>query len=260
MPARLEIQDVTKTFAGRGGEAVVAVENASFDVGDAEFFVLLGPSGCGKSTLLSMMSGLDFPTEGQVLLDGEEITQPPDNVALMFQNPVLLPWKTAVANVMLPASSRTWGRPAEATKARARAALASVGLADFAHSYPWTLSGGMQSRVGLARLMFQDSDVLLMDEPFSALDEFTRFQLNVLLRGIVTTAGKTAVMVTHNIEEAVLLADRVAILSPRPGRLAELVSVELPSARTEEVMATEAFSANVRHVRKIVNALHLSAG
>jgi NitT/TauT family transport system ATP-binding protein len=260
MSVRLKLEKVTKVYASGSADSVVAVEDTSFQVMDREFFVLLGPSGCGKSTLLSMMAGLERPTEGLVTLDDNEIKAPPDNVALMFQNPVLLPWKTTRANVMLPESSRSWKRPSEASKARARDALASVGLGDFSRAYPWTLSGGMQRRVALARLIFQDSDVLLMDEPFSALDEFTRFQLNVLLRRIVTRSGKTVVLVTHNIEEAVLLADRIAILTPRPGRLAETIAVDLPIDRTEEVMATEAFSANVRHVRQVINDLHLSSG
>lgn len=254
----LAIEHVSKVYPGRTGPDVVAVEDVSFNVGKGEFFALLGPSGCGKSTLLSMISGLDVPTRGVVRFAGETVSEPREDVALMFQNPVLLPWKTSLENVLLPRLAKSWSRPSNAETEAAREALASVGLEEFMHSHPWELSGGMQRRVSLARILFQHTDVLLMDEPFSALDEFTRFSLNVLLRRLADETGQTVVLVTHNVEEAVLLANRIGILSARPGKLEQIVDVDLTGARTEETMATDDFAESVRRVRQVLTQMHVA--
>lgn len=256
MLSALSIDHVSKTYPGRAGQKVVAVSDASFEAQQGEFFALLGPSGCGKSTLLSMIAGLDTPDTGTVRLGDQEVTAPSDDVALMFQDPVLLPWKTSMDNVLLPRLARSWSRPSRHEKAAAQEALDSVGLGDFVHSYPWELSGGMQRRVSLARIIYQNTGVLLMDEPFSSLDEFTRFGLNVLLRRLVKAAGQTVVLVTHNVEEAVLLANRIGIMSPRPGHLEQVIHVDLPGKRDEETMTSDAFGEAVRTVRQVMNQIH----
>lgn len=250
---------VNKTYPGRSGSPVTAIQDVSLHVEPGEFFALLGPSGCGKSTLLSLMAGLDFPDTGvgTIEVGGRRVEEPLDNVALMFQNPVLLPWKSSLENVLLPRSARSWTKPTETEKREAEAALQSVGLGEFVDSYPWELSGGMQRRVSLARIIYQNTDVLLMDEPFAALDEFTRFSLNVLLRRLVTESRQTVVLVTHNVEEAVLLANRIGVLSPRPGRLTQVIDVDLPEQRDETTMTTSAFADAVRKLRTILNEMHI---
>lgn len=253
------VQRVSKTYPGRSGPPVVAIEDVSLRVKPGEFFALLGPSGCGKSTLLSLIAGLDSPDPGSGAIEvgGRRVEAPLDDIALMFQNPVLLPWKTSLDNVLLPKASQSWSRPSDAERKDARDALESVGLQDFVDSYPWELSGGMQRRVSLARIIYQDTNVLLMDEPFAALDEFTRFSLNVLLRRVVKDSGQTVVLVTHNVEEAVLLANRIGVLSPRPGRLRHVMDVDLPDHRDESTMTTEEFAEAVRRLRTILTEMHV---
>lgn len=238
---------VGKTF---GGGSIVALEGATFDVARGAFVSLVGPSGCGKSTLLRMISGLIDRTSGHLTVHGKDIKGPHTEVGLMFQKATLLEWRTSVENVLLPVEvQRT---VADADRRKAMEYLDLVGLRDFAFSFPTQLSGGMQQRVALARLLMTGADVLLLDEPFGALDEFTRERLNVELIRIVAEFKATTLFVTHNIVEAIFLADEVMVMTPRPGRLAQIVRVPFERPRRPEITLTPEFNALVAEVRDIL--------
>jgi NitT/TauT family transport system ATP-binding protein len=237
---------VEKVFAG----AVVAVESASFAVRRGEFVSILGPSGCGKSTLLRMVAGLIPKTGGGLAASGSEIAGPRPDIAMMFQKATLLPWKTALDNVLLPKALE--GRVTDAHRTRARELLAMTGLSGFEFSYPQHLSGGMQQRVALARLLNVGADILLLDEPFGALDEFTRERLNLELMRIQREVDATIMFVTHNISEAVFLADKVLVMTPRPGRLAAEVPVPFERPRRIELLKSPEFNDLVFRVRGIL--------
>jgi NitT/TauT family transport system ATP-binding protein len=217
----VQITDVTKTF-GRGSSEVVALDGVSLSVAQREFVCLIGASGCGKSTLLSLVAGLEAPTSGTVSTGGRR-------VAFMFQEPALFPWLTAVQNVELPLRANGVGRAER--RQRARDLLDSVHLAGFADKRPHELSGGMRQRVALARGLAQDADVMLMDEPFGALDAMTRDLLHELLEGIWRRQGFSVLFVTHEVREAVRLGDRVVLLSSRPGRVLEEYDVQIDRPR-----------------------------
>jgi NitT/TauT family transport system ATP-binding protein len=243
----IEADAVTKVF---GDGRVVALDRASFDVRPGEFITLVGPSGCGKSTLLRIVAGLIEKSDGRMRVHGQDVSGPRGDIAMMFQKPTLLPWRTAVENVLLP--SEIAGTVTDADRRKALDLLALVGLGDFAFSFPSQLSGGMQQRVALARLLQTGADILLLDEPFGALDEFTREHLNVELLRIAAEVRATVMFVTHNIAEAIFLADRVVVMTPRPGRIARIVEVDLPRPRSPEVQLTPAFNALVGEVRTIL--------
>ncbi|MQB00642.1 MAG: ATP-binding cassette domain-containing protein [Actinobacteria bacterium] len=229
----------------RGG--VVAVEDISFDVRQGEFISLVGPSGCGKSTILRLVAGLIGKSSGSLHVHGSEVLGPRQDLAMMFQRPILLPWKTAIENVTLPV--RIKGRVDEVTLKEARGLLGFLGLEQFHHAYPQHLSGGMQQRVALARLLITGNELLLMDEPFAALDEFTRERLTLELLRIQSRINATVMFVTHSIIEAVFLADRVLVMTPLPGRLAGIVEVPLERPRTIDLMRTPEFNDLVFKVR-----------
>jgi len=243
----IEGRHVGKTF---GGGSVIALEGASFNVTKGSFVSLVGPSGCGKSTLLRLIAGLIDRTSGQLTVHGVPVTGPHTDVGMMFQRATLLEWRTAVENVLLPVEIQRSVTGAD--KARAMELLAMVGLKDFAFSFPSQLSGGMQQRVALARLLQTGADILLLDEPFGALDEFTRERLNLELMRIVAEVGATTLFVTHNILEAIFLADEVMVMTPRPGRLARMVHVPFARPRTPELTLTPEFNALVAEVRDIL--------
>lgn len=244
----VQVRGVSKVFSGsRRRKSVVALDDVSFGVHRGEFLSLLGPSGCGKSTLLKMISGLARPSSGSVVIDGETV-QGPHPVGMVFQTPSLLPWKSALGNVM--SSIELAGLPYRKHLSEARRLLELVGLSDFAGAYPRELSGGMQQRIALCRALVHDPHLLLMDEPFGALDAFTRDEMNAeLLR--IWNAGpqaKTVVFVTHSIPEAVFLSDRILIMSSRPGRVREIFQPDLPRPRDEGVRRTQLFAEAVRQV------------
>ena len=243
----IEGRGVGKTF---GGGAVVALEGASFAIAEGSFVSLVGPSGCGKSTLLRLISGLIDRTSGSLTVHGRDVTGPHTDVGMMFQRATLLDWRTAIENVLLPVEIQRTVTPAD--KERAAELLAMVGLKDFAFSFPNQLSGGMQQRVALARLLQTGADILLLDEPFGALDEFTRERLNLELMRIVGEVGATTLFVTHNILEAIFLADEVMVMTPRPGRLAKMVHVPFARPRSPELTLTPEFNALVAEVRDIL--------
>jgi NitT/TauT family transport system ATP-binding protein len=221
------------------GNGVVAVEGVDLEVRKGEFVSLVGASGCGKSTLLRMIAGLTHASDGEVELNGTPVTGPRQDVGLMFQRPTLLPWRTALNNVLLP--RRLGVGVQDGDLARAEETLSLLGLRGFENTYPAHLSGGMQQRVALARLLMIGADILLLDEPFAAVDEITRERLNVELMKLHHQTGATVVLVTHNITEAVMLADRVFVMTPHPGRVARVLDVPFGRPRTPEVVKDPEF-------------------
>lgn len=240
----IQVREVTRVF-GTGPKAVNAIGGVTLDVEQGNATVLIGPSGCGKSTLLNMLAGLDRPTSGSVLVNGGDTSQ--GKVGMMFQLSSLQPWRTVLQNVLLPAELLRLDK--HATRVRALELLETVGLGKWASRYPSELSGGMQQRAALARVLLPDPEILLLDEPFGALDEMTRETLDLEIRGIVEDTGKTMVMVTHSIYEAVLVADTVAVLSAHPGRLAATINVPIDGPRVIDVTEQEAFAETVTEVR-----------
>ena len=236
---------VGKTFSGG---SVVALEQADFEFEKGSFVSLVGPSGCGKSTLLRLIAGLIEPTSGKLTVHGTEVTGPRRDVGMMFQKATLLEWRTALENVLLP--TEVVRTPTKADKKHALDLLGMVGLKDFAFSFPAQLSGGMQQRVALARLLQTGADLLLLDEPFGALDEFTREHLNLELMRIVKEVDATTIFVTHNITEAIFLADTVVVMTPRPGRMAEFVKVDIERPRDLSVQTSPEFNKLVERVRE----------
>ena len=239
--------NVGKTFANG---TVVALENAEFSIPKGRFVSLVGPSGCGKSTLLRLIAGLIEPSSGQLHVHGTEVKGARQDVAMMFQRATLLEWRTAVENVLLP--TEIAGRVDDADRNRAMSLLRLVGLGDFAFSFPAQLSGGMQQRVALARLLQTGADVILLDEPFGALDEFTRERLNVELLRIVAEVGATTIFVTHNIAEAIFLADEVYVMTPRPGQIAKVIDVPLARPRELAIQTSPEFNHLVDEARDIL--------
>ncbi|HEV8583984.1 MAG TPA: ABC transporter ATP-binding protein [Methylomirabilota bacterium] len=229
---------------------LVAVEDVSFSVEANEFVTLVGPSGCGKSTLLKVVGGLMDRTAGEVVFKGEPVTGPRRDIGIMFQTPVLFDWRTALENVLLP--TEVLGLSRADSLARARSMLKIVDLEGFEDSYPSQLSGGMQQRVSLSRVLVYEPDLLLMDEPFGALDEFTRERLNLEIQRIWMQHKKTILFVTHNIAEAVFLSDQVLVMTPRPGRLARVVRVPFPRPREIRLMKSAEFASLVFEIREIL--------
>ena len=227
-PIRLEYRNVTMRFAGKSsGSEITAIQNVSFALRDAEVVALIGPSGCGKSTLLNIGSGLYRPSQGEAYVDGERVTAPNAHVAFMLQKDLLLPWRSIIDNVTF--GLEVQGRRQAERLARAYELLTSFGLAEFARYYPHQLSGGMRQRVALARTLAVDPTVLLLDEPFSAVDAQTRIVLQRDLAGTLKRAGKTALLITHDLNEAVLMSDRVLVMSQRPGHIIDEIAIELPN-------------------------------
>lgn len=238
----LSATDVSMTYQTQRGGQVVALEATTLSVRRGEFLSLIGPSGCGKSTLLYTLGGLRKPSTGHVELDGMRISGPvPTKIGFVFQDYTLFPWRTILANVEVGLEFRGVGRRERQETARANLEL--VGLGQFTDAYPGELSGGMQQRVAIARSLTMDPDVLLMDEPFGALDEQTRTVLGEELARILEKTGKTIVFVTHSLGEAVLLSDRIALMSARPGRVKELVPVPEPRPRDGAWATSESFAA-----------------
>jgi ABC-type nitrate/sulfonate/bicarbonate transport system ATPase subunit len=248
--ARLSLQHLTMRFRTRRGEPITALEDVSFEVADQEFAVLVGTSGCGKSTVLRLVAGLVPPTEGRVLVDGRGVSGPGADRGMVFQAYTLFPWLTVRRNVEF--GPRLRGLPAGERGRLAGDYLARVGLRGFEHVYPKELSGGMMQRVAIARALANDPAVLLMDEPFGALDAQTRVLMGELLLRVWETAAKTVLFVTHDIEEALFLGDRVLVMTARPGRIREEIRVPLPRPRTVDMLTSETFVALKRQVMGLI--------
>jgi NitT/TauT family transport system ATP-binding protein len=237
---------------GQGSNAVVALQDIDFSVADGAFMSVVGPSGCGKSTLLRILAGLMPATSGTAALRGSAITGPRKDIGVVFQTPVLFPWRTILGNVMLPADVQRLDR--KKMTDRAHQLLELVGLKGFEHRYPRELSGGMQQRVGIVRALIHDPALLLMDEPFGALDAMTRETMNVELQRIWMESRKTVLFITHSTSEAVFLADRVLVMTSRPGRIGDMLEIDLPRPRSLNVMNTPEFGAYVQRIRAALNA------
>ena len=258
MTAAVEVTGVSKVF-GQGSGAVTALEAIDLTVAAGEFVSLIGPSGCGKSTLLRLVADLSEPTSGDVRVFGKTArdARRDQDYGIAFQAAGLLPWRTVSANIELPLELHGVGRAER--RERARELLELVGLADFARSRPDQLSGGMQQRVAIARALAERPRLLLMDEPFGALDEMTRERMQAELVRLRDETGAAVVFVTHSIPEAVFLSDRVVVMSPRPGRITQVVDVPL-AARTEDVREAPAFYATVTAVREALRGRPVPAG
>ena len=252
------VRDVTKTYRTRTGELVDALAKTSLAVREGEFVTIVGASGCGKSTLLKMLAGTLRPSSGEIMLRGAPIDGPNREVGVVFQSPVLLPWRTVLDNLLLPVEIQR--RPRDQYLDRARHYLKLAGLDGFEAKYPNELSGGMQQRVGIGRALINDPAVLLMDEPFSALDAMTREFMNLELLRIWHADRKTVLLVTHSIPEAVFLADRVVVMSPRPGQVVEIYDIDLPRPRGLDIVTSEPFSGYARAIRRHFNVETLGSG
>lgn len=247
----LQLVGVTKVYHSQSGPgSVKALEAVDLRIDPGDFVAFVGPSGCGKSTLLNIVAALIRPTRGQVLFEGQPLHEPSREMGVMFQAPVLLPWRTVERNVLLPAE--VFGISGEEIRARVHEVLELVGLSEFMKAHPHQLSGGMQQRVALARVLAYEPKVLLMDEPFGALDEFTREAMNLELMRITRPSGITVLFVTHNINEAVFLADRVVVMTSRPGRVSGVVAADLGKERDIEVMREQVFTDLTFEVRGLL--------
>jgi NitT/TauT family transport system ATP-binding protein len=244
----IRFDHVSVVFRSQAGKEVVALENFDLAVKAGEILSLVGPSGCGKSTALRLVAGLQQPTSGRVAIEGGGGKRGFEEVAIVFQRPTLLPWLNVLQNVLYPV--RMLGRRVtEADRRRARDLLAMVGLADRGELMPEELSGGMQQRAAICRSLILDARILLMDEPFGALDALTREELQIDLLRLHATTSKTILLVTHSISEAVLVAHRVAVMSPHPGRLQSMVEIDLPSPRDQRTQGNPLFSQYAQVIR-----------
>jgi NitT/TauT family transport system ATP-binding protein len=240
-----------KTYAA-GGSNTVALKQLDFTIYDGEFVSVVGQSGCGKSTLLKILAGLLPFTAGTVELNGVPLRGPSKQAAVVFQSPVLLPWRTVLENILLPIEFR--GLPRSQYREKALDLLAMTGLRDFAERYPYELSGGMQQRAAIVRALLQDPKLLLMDEPFGALDAMTREQMNLELMRIWSRSGKTIFFITHSIAEAIFLSDRVIAMTTRPGRIADIIDIDLPRPRDLSVINTDRFGRYAARLRTLLDA------
>ena len=252
----VELRDVWKAFA-KDGRSVEALQGIDLAIAQKEFTAILGPSGCGKSTLLNMVAGFDAPTRGQVLASGEPVAAPSPRRAVVFQESALFPWLSVLDNVVF--GPKTQGKPPAEYRARAEQILEQVGLKGFESHYPAELSGGMKQRVGIARVLIMEPQVLLMDEPFGSLDAQTRTVMQELLLALWERHHQTVLFVTHDIEEAVLLADRVCVMTARPGRIKKSIEVRMPRPRSIESTTSPEFNALRREVLDLIRAESLRA-
>ena len=245
----LTLDRITQVFE-KNGEPLVALQDVSLKVREGEFLTLVGPSGCGKSTLLKIIAGLLNPTSGRVYLGSAQVVEPREGIGLMFQTSTLFPWRNVIRNISLPLEITGTMEPDG--EQRIAEVIELVRLQGFEHHYPRELSGGMQQRVALCRLLVSEPDLMLLDEPFGALDEFTREHLNSELARIAEHEHKTMVFVTHNIREAVFLSDRVAVMGTKPGRILDLVEVDLPRPRVPGSRRLAEFTETVNHIREVL--------
>jgi NitT/TauT family transport system ATP-binding protein len=248
----IKIENVEKNFVTHSGDIVTALAKVNLDIKENEFVSVVGPSGCGKTTLLRILAGLTSVTSGVVNFDGEALRGPRSDAGVVFQQALLLPWNTVLDNVLL--SPHLKNDRSEKTRRSAEELLAFMGLADFTRKYPFELSGGMQQRVAICRALMREPKILLMDEPFGALDAMTRESLNVELMRVCSEEKKTVLFITHSIPEAVLLGDRVVVMSPRPGRISEIIDVDIARPRSLKTMADKRFGEICDQIRTIFGA------
>ncbi|MGJ8570296.1 MAG: ABC transporter ATP-binding protein [Hoeflea sp.] len=244
-----QIERLSKTYARN---RLIALSDVNLTIHKCEFVSVIGSSGCGKSTLLKIMAGLLPPTTGRVVLEGQPVVGPRRDIGMMFQQATLLPWKTTIENILMPIEIRDGRTAARQARDRATDLLELVGLGEFADVYPGELSGGMAQRASICRMLVSDPAMLLLDEPFSALDELTRDFMNIELQRICMERGATAFLVTHSLAEAVFLSDRILVMKARPGHIVEDVRIDLPRPRTLEMINTTHFGEIVAHIRDLL--------
>lgn len=244
----ISVRGLNKTYSTHDKKTINALSNIDLEIRQGEFVTVVGPSGCGKTTLLKILAGILRKSSGEIRVNGNPIDRPSRQLGVVFQEPLLLPWRTVMENIMVPIEVQKKGIASH--REAAEKLISIVGLTGFEQKYPNELSGGMQQRVGIARSLIHDPDFLLMDEPFGALDAMTREQMNLDLLDIWDKRKKTALLVTHSISEAVFLADRIVVMSPRPGRIAEVIEVTLPRPRTLEMVNSAEFGRYVARVRR----------
>lgn len=242
----IEARGVTKVYQTKDGP-VESLKPLDFSIREGEFISVVGPSGCGKSTLLKMVAGLQPTTSGTLNLAGKPIKGPQRDVGIVFQSAVLLAWRSVLDNILLQAEMRRM--PMQQAREKARQLMDMAGLAGFEGKYPWQLSGGMQQRASICRALLHDPAVLLMDEPFGALDAMTREKMNLELQRIWSQSKKTVLLITHSIPEAIFLSDRVIVMSERPGSIAAVYDIDLPRQRTLDMMGSPEFSEHAKKVR-----------
>jgi len=242
----IQLRGVTKIYRTQDGP-VESLKPLDFDIHEGEFLVVVGPSGCGKSTLLKLVAGLLPISEGELLVEDTPVRGPHDDIGVVFQSPVLLAWRTILENIMLQIDMRRL--PRGEYLPRAQQLLKMTGLGGFENKHPWQLSGGMQQRAAICRALVHDPAILLMDEPFGALDAMTREKMNVELQRIWADTGKTVLFITHSIPEAVFLADRVLVMSERPGAIAAIYEVDLPRPRSLKLMGDPGFIRLTQRIR-----------
>ena len=250
-PIAVSLQNVSKTYATANGETVNALEKINLDIRSQQFVSVIGASGCGKTTLLRIIGGLETQYDGDVLLTGSKRSGPNKDIGIVFQDANLLPWRTALQNVLLPAV--VLKLDLKGATERANWLLELVGLRGFERKYPFELSGGMRQRVAIARALIHDPSVLLMDEPFGALDALTREHMNIELLKIWQSAKKTVFMITHSISEAAFMSDRVIVMTPRPGRIIEDVMIDLPRPRNLDLLSDAGFGDYTRRLRRLLD-------
>src|SRR5215467_12110829 len=247
-PSLVIVSNLEKAYTSRDGQNIQALKDVTLDIAESEFVSIVGPSGCGKTTLLRILSGVLQGSAGDVHVAGERLSGPSREIGVVFQSPVLLPWRTVLQNILVPVEIQK--RNESESRARARQLIEMAALSGFEDKYPSELSGGMQQRVGICRALIHDPSFLLMDEPFGALDAMTRESMNEELQRIWSRSGKTILFVTHSIPEAVYLADRVVVMTPRPGRIVDIIPVELPRPRSLGMQTTAEFGRFVAGIRR----------
>jgi len=246
----LKFDRLSMRYMTRAGQPVFAMQDISAQIGRDEFVTILGPSGCGKSTLLKIAASVLRPTSGEVWFDGERLTRPTPKIGMIFQQPILLPWRNVLDNVLFPI--QMMGLSVSKHKAAALALLRLVGLSGFEQAMPGELSGGMQQRVSICRALIYDPTILLMDEPFAALDALTREELGIELLRIWSERKKTVLFVTHSVQEGILLADRVLVMTARPGRVAASLPIALPRPRTVNMISSKEYGEYAETIRGLI--------
>jgi NitT/TauT family transport system ATP-binding protein len=246
----LEFSNLSMDYQLRSGGKLRALSNIDIQIKRGEFITLLGPSGCGKSTLLKIASSVQRPTSGEIRLNGQPLTEPTPEIGMVFQRPILLPWRNVLDNVLLPIEML--GKPVFKSRDAAKDLLALVGLKGFEQSMPNELSGGMQQRAAICRALIYEPAILLMDEPFAALDAMTREELGMELLRIWSEHMKSVLFVTHSIQEGILLADRVIVMSARPGRVVANITIDLPRPRTFDMVSTARYGHYATQIRQLI--------
>jgi NitT/TauT family transport system ATP-binding protein len=242
------VRSLGKIYKLPKGDRVTALQQIDLDIGRGEFVSVVGPSGCGKSTLLKCIAGIIELSHGRIEVDGAEVAAPPDHMAIVFQRDILLDWRTVLDNILLPIEFKR-KRKADWT-GKASELLSHIGLPNYERRHPWELSGGQRQRVAICRALIQDPLLLLMDEPFGALDALTRDDLNLELQRLWMTSKKTVLFITHSISEAVLLSDRVVVMAANPGRIIDTIAINLPRPRTLDTRETPEFGRYAKHIRR----------